>query len=161
MASILRVLACMLAATVLSATAQAQSSSPDFSLEPLEPQTLEVGECGLFLWSREAEPKLMVVAYDKPGMIRLRGNDRIYTLPRVAFSGETASGHFERQRYSDGGLTISVEFKFDESRSLQDGAYVKEGVLRVTSRRGWQTVVPVAGLVACQRTPPDEAKRSR
>jgi hypothetical protein len=151
----------VLALAVMTPSVMAQSAQPDFSIETLEPQTLEVGECGLFLWSRDAEPKLMMVAYDKPGMVRLRANDRIMTLPRVAFSGENASGHFEKQRYADDGLTINVEVKFDEARTLRDGAYIKEGVMRITSKRGWDTLIPVGGLAACQRNQPTPAPRAR
>lgn len=148
-------------ALCVAPVAAQQAATPDLTLERLEPQTLEVGECGMFLWSRANEPELMLVAWDKPGLARFRANGRVYSLPRVAFSGESANGHFERQRYSDGGVTVHLDVSFDRERQLRDGAYVRDGVMRVTSRRGWETVAPVGGMTACQREAPVQTKGRR
>jgi hypothetical protein len=33
---------------------------------------------------------------------------------------------------------------------LRDGAVIEEGVIRLSDREGWQTIIPVTGMVACQ-----------
>jgi hypothetical protein len=71
-------------------------------------------------------------------------------LPRTRFEGAVSYGHFERQTFSDGRLTLEVDIRFDDQRNIRDGAIVRDGVVRVQNGRGWQTILPVGGIVACQ-----------
>lgn len=117
--------------------------------EALEPQHLDEGRCGLFLWTRQSEPVFVMVAYDVPDSAYVRANGRERTLRRTAFEGDRIHGQFERQTFSDGRLTLSVEIQFDVTRPIQDGAIVEEGVMRAVDEAGWQTIIPVGGMVAC------------
>jgi hypothetical protein len=58
-------------------------------------------------------------------------------------------GHFEQQTYSDGRLTIVVDVRFNTDQQLRDGAAVERGVLRIRDDEGWETIVPVGGILAC------------
>jgi hypothetical protein len=122
-------------------------------LEALPAQQLESGRCGLFLWAREtqAQQVFILVAYDEPAQARIRTGGRIRDLPRTSFAGEPAYGHFERQVFSDAAMTLDLRLNFDSSRPVRDGAVVRDGVLRIEDRGGWQIVRPVGGMVACKR----------
>jgi hypothetical protein len=122
-------------------------------LEALPAQQLERGRCGLFLWAREAQAQqvFILVAYDEPAQARIRTGGRIRDLPRTSFAGEPAYGHFERQVFTDAAMTLDLRLNFDSSRPVRDGAVVRDGVLRIEDRGGWQIVRPVGGMVACKR----------
>ncbi|MGE0046961.1 MAG: hypothetical protein AB7J28_01425 [Hyphomonadaceae bacterium] len=134
---------------LLAAPAAAQERDA-IELTALSPQPLEPGRCGLFLWSRSEQPAFVFVAYDQPAEARVRAGERSLSLPRTDFSGERQSGHFEHQTFSDGRLTLAVDLRFDPERQIRSGTVVESGVIRVRNREGWETVVPVGGMVACQ-----------
>lgn len=129
----------------------APQSRQTVGLEALPAQSLESGRCGLFLWLREAQPVFVFVAYDQPAQARIRTGGRTHDLPRTRFAGEPAYGHFERQTFSDGAVTLDLNVRFDPDRPIRDGAVVREGVLRIEGGDGWQIVAPVGGMVACKR----------
>lgn len=137
-------------------SAQAQDSgmmaieAGEVTLEALPSQPLPAGRCGMFLWSRGDQPMFVLVAYSNPGEAMVRADGRNRFMRRTAIGGEPQFGHFERQTFADGRLTIGVEVEFDPERPLTDGAIVRQGVLRLRDRRGWDTIVPVGGMVACR-----------
>jgi hypothetical protein len=142
-----------LAGAALCGAAHAQTPRGALEMQALEPQRLQPGECGMFLWTRAAEARdrmLVAVAFDGPPMLRVKLGDRTVTLPRTAFGRERQASQFEMQRYTDGDAMIEVNVKFDATRPLQDGALVSEGMIKVRSRQGWETLTPVGGLAACQ-----------
>ena len=123
----------------------------DVRLEEIPPQPLEEGSCGLFLWARGDEPVLVLATFQDTNQAYIRADGDLRSLRRTRFAGERVHGHFERQIFSDGRLTLDVDLHFDTERALRDGAVVERGVIRVTSgREGWQAVVPVGGVVACK-----------
>lgn len=137
------------AALFVASPVAAQSRGLVF--EELAAQRLEREQCGLFLWTLSERPQLILVAFDNPtgAAVQLEGRERY--LGRTQFSGERVSGIFERQVFEGAGLSIQVEVTFDASRPVRDGALVQQGFITATDRDGWQTVVPVGGLSACQR----------
>lgn len=132
--------------------AYAQSAKP-VVLERLEPQDMNPGECGLFLWSRDDRQDLVFAAFDTPGIARVRTDGRTWSIPRRSFGGESSNGHFERQSYSNNDMTVVADLSFDAARPMSDGVVVKDGTLRITSSRGWETVIPVGGMAACMKRP--------
>ncbi|MBI1187121.1 MAG: hypothetical protein GC206_07295 [Alphaproteobacteria bacterium] len=121
------------------------------TLAQLEPQGLEAGRCGLFLWSRGERPEFVFVAYDQPAAARVKISGRERDLPRTAFSGAVLTGHFEQQTYAQDGVTLDVQVRADETRTVRDGTIISDGVIRVIENNGWESVVPVGGMIACQR----------
>lgn len=122
-----------------------------FEFSTLPPQRLERGQCGMFLWAQTPhQPVFVLAAFDNPAEVRVSIDKRERNLPRTAFEGERMAGHFERQTYSDGRVTMRIEVQFDEEREIRGGAMVRQGVLRVTDREGWETIIPVGGMIGCQ-----------
>jgi hypothetical protein len=142
----------LVAALIMGAAAAAPPSRADegVTLEPLPPQDLPAGRCGLFLWSKEQQPNLIFVGYTNPGEGRIRAGGRNRYLPLTRFGREQVLGVFERQTYADGRLSVEIEVAFDPDRPLRNGAVLKEGVIRVKDGDKWESITPIGGMVACQ-----------
>lgn len=161
MASILKGAALALA-LVLGATASAQAQrgvrgggvieAGELRFGAVGAQELPAGACGLFLWGRASiNPVLVAAAFDRSGDLVVNVNGRERRLARTAFEGVSAWGHFARTTYADRNLSIEIEVSFDANRPIQDGAMVERGVMRVRDGEGWETMIPVGGMAACQR----------
>jgi hypothetical protein len=162
------VIAAGAAAILAGAGAFAQTAPPaqeprEITLEavdPLERGALRPGRCGLFLWARDPQAPLVMIALADPVEARVKTAGRLRFLQRTAFGKEMVYGHFERQTFTDGRFTFDVDIRFDTERELRSGAVVKEGVIRARdSRSQWVSMTPVGGLVACQDDKPQGANR--
>lgn len=122
-----------------------------FQFEELPAQPLTPGSCAMFLWAQSAgEPVFVLAAYAQPAEARVRIDGRDRTLRRASAEGQSASGHFERQTYVDRGVSITVDVEFARDRPMVDGAALERATLRVTDDDGWETIIPVGGLIGCQ-----------
>ena len=156
MASLLKRAVFATAMTLLGAPAYAQGTSNQvdiggIKLEALSAQKLSPGRCGLFLWSRTQQPVFIMFAYESPAgaTVRIGGRDR--QLVRKTTDGERVFGHFEKQTFSSNQYSFDVELTYDTSRPIQDGAIIKQGVMRTTDKQGFATVLPVGGMIGCQK----------
>jgi hypothetical protein len=105
----------------------------------------------MFLWGQSAgEPVFVLAAYAQPAEARVRIDGRDRTLRRTAAEGQSASGHFERQTYTDRGVSITVDVEFAADRAMVDGVAIEQASMRVLDSDGWETIIPVGGLVGCQ-----------
>lgn len=121
-------------------------------LEMLDPQPLDPGQCGLFLWMQGGqEPVFVFAAFDDIGEARVYTQGRERILRRQSFEGSARMGHFERQTFVDERLTITADVVFDDQQTIEDGVALRSGVLRVRDRDGWEAITPVGGMVACER----------
>lgn len=166
MASMSFALRCLAAALVLGVAAcssAGRSSRGDeparpgiidagaFQFEELPAQPLNAGSCGMFLWGQSAgEPVFVLAAYAQPAEARVRIDGRDRTLRRTGAEGESASGHFERQTYTDRGVSITIDVEFAADRTMVDGVALERATMRVVDGDGWETIIPVGGLIGCQ-----------
>lgn len=156
MASLLKRAACAAAVVVLAGLAEAQSNSNQVDiggvrLDALAAQKLAPGRCGLFLWSRTERPVFIMFATEAPAEATVRISGRNRQLARKVTSGERVYGHFERQTFANGQYSLEVELTYDTSRPIQDGAIIKQGVMRTVDKKGFATVLPVGGMIGCQK----------
>lgn len=119
-------------------------------LEALPTQTLASGQCALFLWARTTPPRRVFMALQDPAVARIRIEGRSVDLPRVAAEGESAYGHAPVQRYEGEGITLTMTIQMDARSGLVGGAVIPTGSLEYRDARGWETIIPVAGMVGCQ-----------
>ncbi|CAN1558664.1 hypothetical protein MCEMIH16_02531 [Caulobacteraceae bacterium] len=119
-------------------------------LEGLPTQTLASGQCALFLWARTTPPRRVLMALQDPAIARIRLDGKSLDLPRVAAEGEALYGHFPVQRFEGEGVSVSVTIQMDARSGLVGGVVVPAGWLEYRDRKGWETIVPVAGMVGCQ-----------
>jgi hypothetical protein len=156
MADLLRGLCLALVLLSASGSAAAQSAGErvdagDVQLTGLPAQDLETGHCGLFLWSKSPRPVFIVFATDTPAKAKISLNGKMRQLKRTLVSGEPVFGHFEKQTFSGNGVTFQLDLTFDREKPVQDGAVIKTGVLRTRSKRGFEAVVPVGGMIGCRK----------
>jgi len=162
MVSVLRSAAALVLATLICGCASGGSgSSPiaplahtvseDYRLDQLEPQRLDPGQCGMFLWADGRQSSFVMVVYDNPASALYRPNGDNHIIERTAFAGARVQGQFEQQTFVDRRSTVEVNVTFDGDRPVTDGAILRSGVIRIRNREGWETVIPVGGMVACQK----------
>lgn len=115
----------------------------------LAPRELEAGECGLFLYARRAEPQFIFFAQDGAGtaQMNLDGAEESLTRSEAAVQRELAT----QQAYQgEGGLRVELSLEIGEA--LTGGIRIPAGSLRLSQPDGWDLVIPVTGLSACQST---------
>lgn len=132
------------------AAPQARSAEAELALQELPTQKLAPGQCALVLWTRTAPARRVFMAVTEPAGARLQSAGRTVELLRTASSGEAVYGHFPEETFAGGGWEVKATVSFDTKGALVGGALAPSGSLEVRDARGWTTVVPVAGMVACQ-----------
>ncbi len=115
----------------------------------LSPQTLTAGECGLFLWSRSSERNL-ILFNGRDGEAHMVINGQSMKFPRAQAEGEQVLGQFEIQTFQQNQYTLRVDLGFEKRAGISRGAVIPQGSLRLSGEGGWEVIVPVGGLVACE-----------
>ena len=156
MASLLKRAACAALMIGFAGLAEAQNTANQVDLggvrlDALPAQKLSPGRCGLFLWSRTERPVFILFATEAPAEATVRIGGRNRQLARKVTSGERVLGHFERQSFANGQYSLEVEITYDTTRPIQDGAIIKQGVMRTLDKKGFATVVPIGGMIGCQK----------
>lgn len=123
---------------------------PGLPLEELPAQTLTRGQCALVLWSRTTPTRRLLMALNEPPSVRVQVGGRTLALGRTATAGETAFGHHPNQTYAGEGVTVAISAEFDAREGLVGGAAVPSASVAFRSADGAETVIPAAGLLACQ-----------
>ncbi len=128
-----------------------KSANPDSGalFGVLPPRKLATGECGMFLWSRNTERALVFFGKDS-GVARAMISGHEVDLMRAAVDGREAFGQFENQTYAVGNERLQIDVKFEHRDGMGRGVIIQPGTLTLINGDGWQTILPVAGIVACQ-----------
>ncbi|MDX2223656.1 MAG: hypothetical protein SFV21_12960 [Rhodospirillaceae bacterium] len=116
----------------------------------LPAQSLRKGKCGLFLWTRTVDRKLVFFAESGDTSARMPIDGRQQYIPRVNAEGESVLGQPAQQAYVWRDLRVDVAIQFERRAGLARGAVVPQGTLKVSGRDGWEYLLPVGGLVACE-----------
>lgn len=127
-------------------------------LEELPPQHLAKDQCALFLWSRGAAARRIVMALNEPPVARIRVGGRTFDLPRTDWDGASAFGHFAHQTFAADRVNLTLDLDLGDRRELLGGAVVPTGTLDYRDPAGWSAVIPVGGLIACQSGDPAAPK---
>lgn len=147
-------------AVVVDAFAQigsAKKGATPLGLEPLGPQALAAGQCGLFLWSRSAERRereLIAIIGGQPPSVYVRVSGRLTSIPRTAVDGtgaRPAGGYqvYPVQRFAGDTMSASVRLTLAPPPTRVEFPIVRGGVVAFRSPGGWETVTPVSGEVRC------------
>jgi hypothetical protein len=157
MASILKRIACAAAGLMLAGLAEAQSVGDRVDigagvrLDALPAQKMTPGRCALFLWSKSERPVFILFATESPAEALVRIGGRNQQLARKGSSGERILGHFENQTFAAGKYSFQVNLTYDRTKIMQDGAVIDHGVLKTLDKNGHETIVPVGGMIGCQK----------
>lgn len=125
-------------------------ATDDFVLSALPTQTLNVGECGLFLFTEKPSPRFVYFgrSAQRQGLIRHYGKD--VTLELVEGGGEIVDQTYSKQTLVTRSGDLKVDISINAFEPGQEGSRVTSGSLRLTDPEGWVTVTPVAGATACR-----------
>ena len=118
----------------------------------LPPQELASGQCVLFLWARTSPARRFLMATQNPASARVSLNGRTMDLPLTEWDGESAYGLHEVQVFSGEGITLTVRFTAEARKGLVGGMVAPEASVEYRDAAGWETVIPAAGMLACQPT---------
>lgn len=138
----------LMAAT--TALAAARADAAETVLQELPTQKLAPGQCALVLWTRDAPARRVFMALTQPSVAKLQSAGRTVDLARTDTQGEAVYGHFPQQTFAGAGWEVRATVTFDTRGALVGGALAPSGSLEVRDAKGWTTVTPVAGMVACQ-----------
>jgi len=131
-------------------TAQhAAAKAIDSHFGTLAPRQMAAGQCAMFLWVRNAERKLVFYG-SAAGEARAVLDGREVGMTRTSINGHEAFGQYEDQTYTYEGQRIQVRVDFERRAGMERGVVVPQGTLRLQQADGWETVLPVGGLVACE-----------
>ena len=115
----------------------------------LGPQTVEPGECALFLWSKTDTTKFIFFSKALSAQATFAQGEEPLSLTQVSAGGDifgqfnTSTGYLA----SDGReLSLTIE----PGEVMIDGQRIEDGLVRLDDLEGWQTVLPVVGVRACQ-----------
>ena len=116
----------------------------------LSPQKLEEGACGLFLWARATRAKLVFFSESDMHEALMALDDKEARLLRTNAEGRAVFGQHERQRFLVDDLTVELNISPEMRSGIVGGAVIKQGIIRLAQADGWEYVLPVAGMIACQ-----------
>lgn len=113
-------------------------------------QRLELGECGLFLWTRGVDPTF--VFFQRGGATTALAllSDQEKTVTQTAVGGSLFGEFMTEQTFSVPGESYSVQLSFEPGEEMDGGQRVSEGLIRMTTAEGWDVMQPVAGVRACR-----------
>lgn len=114
----------------------------------LPAQTLAVGECGLFVWA--ARPSKPFILFSKAAELRGLWHEGVQeSLTLITQSGEIAYGQSPENIYlRPNGERLRLALSDPEM--IEDGMRYKSGTLTLQTPEGWEKIIPVIGLAACQ-----------
>ncbi|AGH47801.1 MULTISPECIES: hypothetical protein [Sphingomonadales] len=119
-------------------------------LGTLPRQQLAAGQCALFLWKAGNEARLVLMARVDPPMARIAIGGQQMDLARTNIAAGDGGSMFANAVYSDGTTTVTLDVRLEQRSTLQGGAVVTDGSLRLDRPDGESFVMPAAGLLACR-----------
>lgn len=72
------------------------------------------------------------------------------TFDRISATGDALFGQYPEQIYQKADMTVTLVLEMQARSNMAGGAVVPRGSLRFEQTGGWNLVLPVGGLVACQ-----------
>ncbi|MGE0182193.1 MAG: hypothetical protein AB7F91_15475 [Parvularculaceae bacterium] len=124
------------------------SGDGDVIVGAIPDAALPKGECGMILWTLEADqpaPVLRLIA-GKQAEIVLNGAP--VKLAIESASGAVGFGVAEENTLVADGVTATVKVRF--GLGFDGGSYLERGLVTIESPTGWRAVIPAAGVAGCR-----------
>lgn len=116
----------------------------------LGPRSLNVGECGLFLWATTGTQRPLIFfrrSDQATADILIAGAT---TVMRVDTENQSIiPGFFAEQQFKNADYTVRVRVQPENSRNLVQGIKIPSGVISYTGLNG-TIMTPVSGLFGCK-----------
>lgn len=115
----------------------------------LKAQQLQPGECGLFLWTKSLPNTLIFFSKAGTNTALIKSNDAEQSITLINASGDIF-GQFMTQQAYQAPNNVTVALSFSAGKAMEDGQRISNGRLTRTSDEGWETIIPIVGVRACQ-----------
>ena len=131
-------------APILQGEGASQEQMPGLPTQKLEP-----GECGLFLWTQKQPRRFVYFAKANEPTAMLGVEDTPETMRQTSVSGGLF-GQFMTEQVWMRPSGQSAQLTLVPGQPLENGQRLRSAKLTLESPEGWETIVPVLGLRACQ-----------
>ena len=154
----IRILLTALCVVTVSACASNSKSSKSKKTDTvkqqdrLAPRNLDQGDCGLFVWTAESARRFVLFSQSKLDTASWWDDSSEVDIVRTGFEGYAVHDQPPTQSFAlaDGG-TLKLSLKDPED--VDNGTRYKAGAITQIGSDGWEKVIPVFGLAACNLTP--------
>ena len=113
-------------------------------------QTLDKGKCAVFLWKGGDQTRLLLMAAADPPFARVVLDGVQRDLPRIEGGGEVGDAQTHTV-YGVPGVRLTLDLVIQAREGLADGALIPSGSLALDRYGKDGIVLPVAGLLGCER----------
>lgn len=143
--------ACATAAPKPASANKAMSTIPSVEAPTsgLTAQQLRTGECGLFLWTKGLPNTLIFFSKAGTNAALIKSNNAEEPATLIRVEGDIFGQFMTRQTYQTSNNVI-VSLSFSAGKTMEDGQRIDNGRLTRRSTEGWETIIPVVGVRACQ-----------
>lgn len=121
-----------------------------FELGELPAQTLELGDCGLFLFAAQPKPRFVFFGEATKGIGKIVLNGKETTLVRSETDGDVIDLHYTEQTFTSPVEDIELKVTINEADFTEGGAQISKASIRMRSSEGWRMVIPVGGATSCR-----------
>lgn len=126
----------------------APGGEDDIVISALADASLPKGECGMILWTLEANQPAAILRLTAGKGAEIVVNGKVVKLAITNSSGAAGFGVYEEQSLAAAGITASVTVTF--GLGFDGGSYLERGLVTIESATGWRTVIPAAGVAGCR-----------
>lgn len=115
----------------------------------LPPQTLETGQCGLFLFERRPPNRFVLFEDEASATVQIVHDGRIHTLAVARPRGAMVSGEAFSRAYRDDAHDIRFTLTGQVGEETSSGPRLEDVLLSVQPMRGARVVRPLGGVRSC------------
>ena len=145
------------AASLLSACASvtgskgapSAASSKETPLDRLAPRELESGDCGLFVFNVDNNPRLVLFSDNIGNYGVWASGTGEAPLTITSTDGDPAMGQYPVQSFR-AATGQSLSLNLETGSEIDKGVQFPTGTLKVSDPEGWERVTPVSAWAACQ-----------
>ncbi len=121
-----------------------------YELGELPAQTLQTGDCGLFLFASRPEPRFVFFGEAGSGTAKVRLNNADTLLVRTEVAGDVLDLHYTEQVYKEPIEGMELKITINEAEPVEGGSQITRASIRMSSPEGWKMVIPVGGATSCR-----------
>lgn len=122
------------------------------SKQGLDAQSLNVGECGVFLWTRRQQPNFVFFSKAASGEAQYWHEGKTLNLKQTGLGGDIFGQQMTEQNFTSEDGT-RVELRLTPGEELIGGQRIPEASITLIKPDDWKELTPLAGVSVCQPAP--------
>ncbi len=145
-------LGCVLLTAGCTSTPGETSSENGFGTDQLKPRNIAVGECGVFVWTADQFKRFILFSQAESISASWWTTEGEVNIKRLRTDGSTAFGQSPIQVFGqDDGTELKLSLR--DPQEVDNGTRYKSGAITLMGADGWEKVIPVIGMAACNLSP--------